>query len=443
MKKTIRKIAVTLVAVCALAVSAVAADFTDCADTLNSLGLFSGTSEGYALDRAPTRAEASVMLVRLLGKETEATALTYSAPFTDVVEWQQPYVQYLYQNGLTSGTGETTFSPSSTCSAQMYSTFLLRALGYTESAGDFTYATAISKATALGVADYANCNEANFLRDHVVAMSYTALSRDVKGTQTKLLEQLVTEGAVSESAAKSVLEKFELFDSYSASVQSAAVVTKMDADMDMQITASYQGKTVLTMTMPMNMKMDINESDFNQSKLAMTGKVNVAMDSVLAGDEASNVSENFEYYYTDGYAYMNMAGEKVKIAMNLNEYNELVDSMGEMNQASVEPICMIRSITKSGETYTVTYSGDSFGGLMNTAMSMAGTEDMGGITLSNISVVSQVENGISKSIDMTMKMNMDMEGETLVMDATVKCIVNATGDSVTVTIPDVSDYVAA
>ena len=60
------------------------------------MGLFQDTQNGYDLDRTPTRAEAAVMLVRLLGKETEVKTLTYTAPFTDLKGWEKPYVQYLY-----------------------------------------------------------------------------------------------------------------------------------------------------------------------------------------------------------------------------------------------------------------------------------------------------------------------------------------------------------
>ena len=79
----------------ALTVSAFAADFTECAEHLDNMGLFRGTEQGYELDRAPTRAEAAAMLVRLLGKEEEAGRLAYDAPFTDLQEWEKPYVQYL------------------------------------------------------------------------------------------------------------------------------------------------------------------------------------------------------------------------------------------------------------------------------------------------------------------------------------------------------------
>ena len=197
MKTKLRIVLASVLVAAGLAVTAGAASYDNCADQLKDLGLFQGTEDGYELDRAPTRGEAATMLVRLLGKEAEAKELTYEAPFTDLDDWQKPYVQYLYDNKLTNGATETTFEPEEACSAQMYTTFLLRALGYSDAAeGDFTYDAAIDFGETIGLVDYANCNESAFLRDHVAAMSLTALNTDVKGeTETKLLEKLVADGA--------------------------------------------------------------------------------------------------------------------------------------------------------------------------------------------------------------------------------------------------------
>ena len=60
-----------------LTASAFAANYTNCADSLHEMGLFQGTQNGYDLDRTPTRAEAAVMLVRLLGKELSQGADVY------------------------------------------------------------------------------------------------------------------------------------------------------------------------------------------------------------------------------------------------------------------------------------------------------------------------------------------------------------------------------
>ena len=137
------RVLVTGALAAALTATAYAADFTHCADSMKAMGLFAGTNKGYELDRAATRAEAGVMLVRLLGREAEAKATAYDAPFTDVPDWAKPYVGWLYRNGLTAGVSGTKYGTNDTVTAQQYATFLLRALGYSDRNGDFAYADAL------------------------------------------------------------------------------------------------------------------------------------------------------------------------------------------------------------------------------------------------------------------------------------------------------------
>lgn len=108
---------VSLVLVISLAPATLAAsdEAVSAANALYNQGLFSGTgtdangNPNFDLDRAPTRNEAVTMLVRLLGKASEAESGTWNTSFTDVVEWAKPYVGYAYTNGLTSGTSATTY----------------------------------------------------------------------------------------------------------------------------------------------------------------------------------------------------------------------------------------------------------------------------------------------------------------------------------------------
>lgn len=216
MKKSIRMACAAAVLAGALTVSALAADFAANADHLGELGLFRGTELGYELDRAPSRAEAAVMLVRLLGAEDEAQALSYTAPFTDLESWEQPYVQYLYEHGLTTGVAAATFEPDGVCSAQMYAAFLLRALGYTEAAGDFSFADAVAAAQHYGVYDPAIIDTVEFLRDDVAAASYTSLSAAPKGAEGTLLDRLVQEGVVDAETAQPYQALFDTYAQYRA-----------------------------------------------------------------------------------------------------------------------------------------------------------------------------------------------------------------------------------
>ena len=92
---------------------------------LKELGVFRGVAENdFALDRAPTRVEALVMLIRALGKEKAATEGAWTHPFTDVPQWADAYVGYAYVSGLTNGSSATQFGTGD-ASAAMYLTFML------------------------------------------------------------------------------------------------------------------------------------------------------------------------------------------------------------------------------------------------------------------------------------------------------------------------------
>ena len=187
-----------------LAVSAAEMTKTGMADSLKEMGLFLGGSNGYDLERAPTRAEASVMLIRLLGKESVAKQENATHPFTDVPSWASPYVGYMYKNGLTSGIGKNLFGSVQLASPQQFSTFLLRAVGYDDTKGDFAYATAMDKAVTVGVlsaGQKAELASAGFLRGDMVEMAYQTLSVSVKTGEKTLLQELVSNKAVTDLAA--------------------------------------------------------------------------------------------------------------------------------------------------------------------------------------------------------------------------------------------------
>ncbi len=181
-----------------------AADSTQQADTLKNLGLFRGTGAGYELDKPVTRAQAVVMLVRLLGVENEAQNSNYSHPFTDVPKWADKYVAYMYDSGLTRGISNKFFDSNGICSRQMYSTFMLRALAY-EDGVDFSFASAMQEAQEIGLF---NTVTSSFLRGDMVAVSYSALAAKLKNSDLTLLDKLVADGAVDAKVADPVQRLF-------------------------------------------------------------------------------------------------------------------------------------------------------------------------------------------------------------------------------------------
>lgn len=182
--------------------------YTDEAYALKKLGLVRGAANGMELYRGNTRAESITMLIRLLGEEKASLSGTHKHPFTDVDTWAQAYVGYAYRMGYTKGVSNTRYDGSSLTTAAQYLTFVLRSLGYSEEAGDFKYNSAVSDAVRLGVIPQSLAEELSkveFKRDHVMHISYLAMSAKVKGGNTTLLEKLVANGAVEEYAAEEFL----------------------------------------------------------------------------------------------------------------------------------------------------------------------------------------------------------------------------------------------
>lgn len=247
MKKTMRRCLAAVLAAASLTAAASAADFTACADRLYEMELFYGTDAGYDLDRTPSRAEASAMLVRLLGREAEAQSGQYTSPFTDVPAWAKPYVGWLYQNKLTFGVGNNRFGANDACDARMMAAFLLRTLGYSEANGDFTYATALEYAEVMGVADSVNRGTTDFTRDEMVAMSYTALSRPTRAGASSLLAALVAEGAVDSGRAQDTLSLFADYRTYETLVNASAAEAR-ETETTTELTAGGASTQLYTLS---------------------------------------------------------------------------------------------------------------------------------------------------------------------------------------------------
>ena len=196
MKRTVSLIlAVVLCLIAAVPAFAATSEQIEAADRLYSLGLFKGAgvnddgTPNYDLDRAPTRAEAVTMLVRLLGKEDEALSGNWTTPFIDVPEWARPYVGYAYAHDYTNGTSSTTFGSGSSTTATQFLTFVLRALGYT-SGEDFAWDSAWTLTDFLGITDGEYPGAGTFTRGDAVLVSSHALDANLKGHAFTLLDSI-------------------------------------------------------------------------------------------------------------------------------------------------------------------------------------------------------------------------------------------------------------
>ncbi|MCI5497952.1 MAG: hypothetical protein MR419_00190 [Clostridiales bacterium] len=207
MKQKLISLCLAVALTFALAVPAAAAPVgaQDSATLLYNLGLFRGAgvnpdgSPQFDLDRAPTRAEAVTILVRLLGKEAEAQSKSWTTPFTDVPDWAKPYVGYAYAQGYANGMAPTLFGSSSPVSAAQFLTFLLRALGYQDGV-DFTWNASWRLTDKLGITQgQYNAQTTTFLRADAADVSANALYGLKKGQDKTLLQDLLASGAITGS----------------------------------------------------------------------------------------------------------------------------------------------------------------------------------------------------------------------------------------------------
>lgn len=165
------------------------------ADQLSQIGIFRGTDNGFELYREPTRIEALVILIRLLGQEEIATQTPFgSCPFTDVPDWGKSYVAYAYSTGLTNGISDSLFGSYDLVMPKSFSTFMLRSLGYDDSEGDFSWGTANDFAYSIGLLDRTVYNEIEnevFIRNHAAKIVYETLDTKSKDSHKTLATTLV------------------------------------------------------------------------------------------------------------------------------------------------------------------------------------------------------------------------------------------------------------
>ena len=156
--------------------------------------------------------EAVTIFVRLLGEEkgSEEQHGDYHEIFNDVKgdRWSFPYVMYCYENGITKGTGDDTFSPEEPVSAEEFVTLVLRLLGYTDAEPE----TALEESVYLNLLNSEVVRRmekaAEFKRDDMVYVVYRSLMTEMADGQI-LADFLVAKSVMSP-------EEAETFDAYNS-----------------------------------------------------------------------------------------------------------------------------------------------------------------------------------------------------------------------------------
>lgn len=449
MKRFFTILFTALLLTAALCVTASASDFDAVAEDLSAIGMFRGTANGFELDRAPTRSEAAIMLVRLYGAE-EAAKTAYEAgeishPFTDVSEFTSPYVAWLYTNGITNGFTETTYASQRACTAQNYVAFLLRALGYKDGT-DFQYADALTFAQEKGFYD-SLAFSGTFLRDDLAALTYQGLAADMADGKTYLLDSLIKSKAIDKTAAKPMTDKIEAYRAMqSACADMDSTMLDADIDMKMDMTMSVAGET---MTMPTEMTGNMKMIADNLSNVQLAYELNTS----LEGAETT-----MGMWMKDGWQYLSMtvAGETTKIKSPVDDVTTALESLPvvDVDSMNVSGLAMIGSITSktvsNGTEYTMVFS-ENLGGSMDAVNELLGEADTAAsMDISEIKAVYTVDrSGNLKKMTMvfsaSMTMDMPLEDGSvvsmdLIYDYDLTMTIKAAGSRVKITWPDFSDF---
>lgn len=462
MKRFLTILLTTLALTGLLCVSASASSFDSAAAELSAIGMLRGGADGFALDKAPTRTQAAIMLARLYGAEEEAIA-AYAAgeltcPFTDVNETAAPFAAWLADKGLASGTSETTFGGSNPCSARAYTIFLLRALGYKDNV-DFTSANAQEFAMGLGLLD-TSLFTGTFLRDDLVSMTYQALGTDLKDGGAYLLESLIQSGAVSADAAKPITDKIEAYRALNASGADAA--RGMDAELDAKVgmTIDLKGRENGA---AIDVSQKVDTAVKGGLKMVLDGTPQMAMDmTVTANDGTEAQTEEVEYWLKDGVIYVRSGEESYRMdagaemGMDMDTFTALLEqSSGQSGPAMLPFIDSITSRTSGEETVYTLRLNSAFGEMINgilaqvmdvmpTGMDMDMTMslDAGAMTYT-VGSDGRLKNA---AVNVTMKASMDAaQGADTVslglsMEMVMTMDIKAMGSSVQISFPDFSGF---
>ena len=187
-------------------------DYNAMAAALKELNLFKGSftgyGQGYDLELVPTRLQALIMFIRVLGEEDEAMAWIGTTPFTDISKGSdaEKYVGYAYEKGYTNGYTATQFKPGNAVNAYQYTEFVLRAMGYS-SVANTNLADTLIRAEQAGVltpGEVAVLETGKFLRADLVYISYYALGSELADEPQTLAETLIEKGVFTKQTWKNV-----------------------------------------------------------------------------------------------------------------------------------------------------------------------------------------------------------------------------------------------
>lgn len=216
-----------------------------------------------------------------------------------------------------------------------------------------------------------------------------------------MLALLFTFGACGNSDGGDGPQTAQAYDIYTAANKSMQDVKSLAVDTKMTIDMEYDGETI---------SMEMNGVIKEVIKSETDVDLEMIMTTVSAGETMDMVC-----YYTDGYYYMDIMGQKVKMAMPMDQI---------MDQTNVESISFEESAVKNqgvsavsgGQELSFTLDGTALSDLLSEQMSSM-TQQLGAgatMTFNDVDFKAVVDSeGNLTSSTMAFSFSMNVEGETI------------------------------
>ncbi len=431
------------------------------AEELYSVGILVGDGVNFNLGDIPDRLQSAVMTVRMLGKEAEALAQydagEISCIFTDVTEqqnWAKPYLAWLYENKITLGIGDNKFG-NGVCTAQMYCTFMLRALGYSvlsqveEGSDAILFDRALDAALEKNLYD-GMLAQGEFHRGAMAAVTYQTLAAPVKDGSQLLLDKLVAEGAIAAEPAQPIQAK----------------IAEINRLSDLLAGIAQPEMKTMTGTFNVGMEMNTRYGDGTTEKVATTGKFDITevytgetpqaayvgtLDMAITGEESLTLSMPYKMWLKDQTLYMELSDSKTK--MPLSEGDAMITAGMETNKSTftLMPYYAYDNVTVEESADGVTFSYDASSYLEPVAEMLLGDQVQEGDAKATYTVSGKVvitKDGKANVYANTYERSAQYyEGETLLgsdtRTLTYETKVVTVNQDITISYPDLTAFVDA
>lgn len=288
---------------------------------LNRLGLFLGTGNGFELNKPCDRLQGAAMFIRLVGEEEAALSHYKDFPFTDVTQtWAIPYVGQMYAQGYSNGKSDDLYGTGA-MTGDEFGSYILRALGYSEAAGDFVWSASLDKLVSLGILslrDFAIIDKGVFYRDYAAKLAASALDASLKDSEMTLYELLFEKGAITDYstlipppvATGTVVRSYE---------DMQMVFQRMHANLQYSVTLNTEGLYLQDVKDWINLITNTASADVYGWRIVST----------FSTDKNYPTKVSIKWYYSDGYevahAYL-YPDSDIQLSDKNMEIKEVVDA---------------------------------------------------------------------------------------------------------------------